>query len=1230
MDDGFRFTPLNDFWRRVAAVWTSASSLARRFISQCTRRADLLLQVLLPGLLCLVMQATGWAQASPFPLPVPPGAPALVPSSQTTSPPSNSPPSNSPLPVAPSATTEVPPATAAPATSQAAQAAQADLNELGKRLDDLKARVDASAELTDEQKKTANDFIEQGRADLAAASEFSASFAGWQKRTEEIEAERQKSQASLEAALREKPQFMTDLESLPKLEQALASKQQDLVNAQNELAQAEKRQADRPGRQKAIKDRLAAIPGELENANNELNKLGTGTETSLQTEAKRLRFLLSRHRLENETPALQAESAFLSARDAANINQLSRQEWTARVARAKEEVNSLQREVLRQKSKDAESRRRIAEEDAELTTVPEIRKIYETNMGYVEEEIQFREKEKRLKEDLSDAESLTDWINQKHKDLENRKGKIGSSKSFGIRLRTERRLLPNLRQYREELTSRVQVSQDAQLNLIELTSQVSLLSHMDSRVNLTMTQLRDTEELSELSDEKRLEISQLDREVRRAYEQQQKYLTELQHANEAYVSTIDALDAQQTALIAATESFQKFIDENILWVPTSNMLTLREIFQDSRSLRQLFNVKDWTLLGEQYRRDAMAHPSMYVAAILAWLALFFSQRWQRDQIRALGQKASSRLNTAMQPTWLAIFWTVVKALVLPFPFFFLSWRGQNFSGNIDILSRYVFTLTVWLYWLEIVRITCRDRGLGVAHFQWPERVNQTVMVQLSSFIALATPIIFVVAMMQSRTADEESLPVERVCSVAFFLLLAYSLYRLTSRKTGILREWIELHPGGWLDRLASFWNVLAVSLPLFLAGLTIAGYIYAAEQLSVRLAQTLMLVFAALSAKSTFVRWLTLRQRRLAIEHAREVRAALAESKGQDDNASTVKLEAQEARTNLVEVSMQSKRLLNTSVLLLSLACLWYIWIDVLPALKKLDEYSIPYLSLSFAKVLTAAVIAILFTTAARNIPGLQEMLLLERLPLDRSVRYAIGALTRYVIVFMGIMTIGHVLGYRWEDIQWLIAALTFGLGFGLQEIFANFVSGLIILFEQPVRVGDVVTIDSVTGTVSKIRMRSTTIVDWDNKEYIVPNKGFITDRLLNWTLSDTTNRITLNVGASYQADPTRVRELLLKIVRTQPLVMSQPGPAVVFEGFNNSALNFVIRAYLPSMDSRTETMTQLYFRIHREFAAAGIEIPYPQQGLHLRSSIPIPFQQPGKSDPVKSADPDDSESESS
>jgi potassium efflux system protein len=182
------------------------------------------------------------------------------------------------------------------------------------------------------------------------------------------------------------------------------------------------------------------------------------------------------------------------------------------------------------------------------------------------------------------------------------------------------------------------------------------------------------------------------------------------------------------------------------------------------------------------------------------------------------------------------------------------------------------------------------------------------------------------------------------------------------------------------------------------------------------------------------------------------------------------------------------------------------------------------------------------------------------------------------------------------------MAAMGVGLGFGLQEIFANFVSGIILLFERPIRVGDVVTLGDKTGAVSRIRMRSTTIVDPDRKEYIVPNKDLITERLLNWTLSDTVNRLEVKVGVAYGSDTDLACRLLCGVANEHPLVLKEPECIATFDRFGDSTLDFTLRCFLPSMEKRLQTIHDLNTAIYRKFAEASLEIAFPQTDVHVRS----------------------------
>jgi len=180
------------------------------------------------------------------------------------------------------------------------------------------------------------------------------------------------------------------------------------------------------------------------------------------------------------------------------------------------------------------------------------------------------------------------------------------------------------------------------------------------------------------------------------------------------------------------------------------------------------------------------------------------------------------------------------------------------------------------------------------------------------------------------------------------------------------------------------------------------------------------------------------------------------------------------------------------------------------------------------------------------------------------------------------------------------------GLGFGLQEIFANFVSGLILLFEQPVRVGDVITLGDTTGTVSRIRMRATTVTNFDQQELVIPNKDLITGRLLNWTLTDSTNRLVFQVGIAYDSDPELACSLIREVCSLHPNVMKEPPPTAFFEQFGDSTLDIKVRLFLTNLDLRLPTKHELHLLIRKKFLDAGIEIALPQRDLHLRSLPPV------------------------
>ena len=230
---------------------------------------------------------------------------------------------------------------------------------------------------------------------------------------------------------------------------------------------------------------------------------------------------------------------------------------------------------------------------------------------------------------------------------------------------------------------------------------------------------------------------------------------------------------------------------------------------------------------------------------------------------------------------------------------------------------------------------------------------------------------------------------------------------------------------------------------------------------------------------------------------------------------------------------------------------------------------------------MVALAIVVITFIAARNLPGLLEITALHRLR-DRG-RHALCDQRSQPLSDRDRRPDLRLpsIGFDWSQVQWIVAALGVGVGFGLQEIVANFISGLIILFERPVRVGDTVTIGNLTGTVSRIHIRATSMTDGENREIIIPNKSLITDKVINWTLTDSITRVTLKIGIAYGTDTLRA-QMRSWSVKATPQVLDSPAPSVFFIGFGASALEFEVRAFVLQLAHRSTVINDLHVAIER------------------------------------------------
>ncbi|OFY41652.1 MAG: mechanosensitive ion channel protein MscS [Bacteroidetes bacterium GWF2_40_14] len=240
---------------------------------------------------------------------------------------------------------------------------------------------------------------------------------------------------------------------------------------------------------------------------------------------------------------------------------------------------------------------------------------------------------------------------------------------------------------------------------------------------------------------------------------------------------------------------------------------------------------------------------------------------------------------------------------------------------------------------------------------------------------------------------------------------------------------------------------------------------------------------------------------------------------------------------------------------------------------------------------------------------GLIRKLLIRKIfpryHLDIGVGESVGTIVRYILLITGLVIIFQTTGIDLSALGLLVGALGVGIGFGLQSITNNFISGIIILFERPVKVGDRVEMDDLAGNIVNISARATTIITNDNIAVIVPNSDLINKRVINWSLNKREVRLNFPVGVSYKEDPEVIRNLLIEVAKENPGVLETPEPHVRFDEFGESSLRFQIMVWTSEyIDKPKDLKSELYFAIFKKFKEHNIEIPFPQRDIHIRSGV--------------------------
>jgi len=691
---------------------------------------------------------------------------------------------------------------------------------------------------------------------------------------------------------------------------------------------------------------------------------------------------------------------------------------------------------------------------------------------------------------------------------------------------------------------------------------------------------------------------------------QRELLNSLISGCDTLILEITKLKVANTQLQDALTDVKDATHRYLFWTADISPIGLNYPVEVARDLSRLLSLDT---LGQLGKALAMMVTSRETVLPLtgAVLLVGFSLRTRRH-FNAFLARSASKVGKVTQDrfrlTVRTVFWSILVALPLPVLWAALGYGLQHaWPYPIAVAFGDGITATLPLLWAFMISAAfARPNGLFVVHFRWPQNRVARATRYYSLTIGLIVPLIMLLIAFANMEDRQFSASLGRLC----FILIcgALSIVTVSLKRAGIP---LYLDKEGNGENLVNrvLWNLM-IAIPLAAALASMIGYLATAQALLARLETSVAIWFLLLVIYHIIRRWMLIQRRRIAFDRARQRRADMLANRARHEDekesaAQNGEVEVDEPVIDLDAISAQSLRLVRSILTLIALVSVIVLWSEIHSAFGFLENIRLWDVSttvqgvesiqpITLGSVFIAILVLIITTQLVRNMPALLELALLQHLNLTPGTGYAITTLTKYVLMLVGGLIGFSMIGIEWSKLQWLVAALGVGLGFGLQEIFANFISGLIILFEKPIRIGDTVTIRDLTGSITRINTRATTIIDWDRKEIIVPNKAFITEQFVNWSLSDSVTRVVLTIPAPAHVDSEEVTTVLRQACERCTYVLDVPAPDVFLVDLQQGIQLFELRIHAAEMGHRMPLRHELHQLILKGFAEHGIEMPFP------------------------------------
>ncbi|MBP0602253.1 miniconductance mechanosensitive channel MscM [Aeromonas sanarellii] len=943
--------------------------------------------------------------------------------------------------------------------------------------------------------------------------------------------------------------------------------------------------------------RVDELRKQLLQTRSQLDRLSFSNESDRLQEAQQLATRLKEQSLSDRIQMLELEQ--LSAQQRNDLGKLKLQELNLAITDEDEwqasllaQQNQLRREKTEQALAESERLRRQLTSDLPLLQEQQQQnQALSLQLGALEDQIERVQDEQRTLD--SSLSGLNDLVNSVREQLE----WLQISNAYGENLRSKLADLPAYFPL-EKLESAIVKARMAKYQYE--TEQDALKDPAQIRNNLL------SGDGITLDKAQRAVLDNL-------LKARRQLLTRLNDASDTLIQEQTRLKLLYSRQNSKIDEIRELSASHLFWMPDVRPLSPVVLLGVPAALGLIFNPANWLQIP---RAIAENNPLTLTLAGLGLLGLAWCWLKLARHLTEYCQFIAPRIGKVTQDKFSLTSRLLMRSLLAALP---LPAMALMLHGLLDGAWQYPFAVAVarglgeiWflLLALLVARHLTLEKGILILHFRWPKERVQRVWGQFRTLLLVLIPCFFVQGMASSYQEHAFYDSLGRLAFIVGALWLLLFFARLNREKLPLTWGQADMSKPHLLHHF--IWNSLMLAPLLAVLG-SLFGYFYTSRTLLRQLELSLLAGLGCLLVYYLAHRWMLIQRRRLAFDRAKHKRAEILaqRERDEDDLSSEIPDVVEEPELDLDTLSAQSLGLVRTLLMLGFTMLVVVQWSDLNSAFSFLSSIEVWQVSSKVAGIeqLSAITLQDLMLTAfafiltvvtARNLPGLMELTLLQHLSLSPGTGFALTTVSKYLVLLIGALTGFSMLGIDWSKTQWLVAALSVGLGFGLQEIFANFVSGLIILFEKPIRLGDTVTIRELTGTVTKIKTRATTIVDWDRKEIIVPNKAFITEQFINWSLSDAITRVKLRIRIGLTQEPRRVQQLLEQCVQESTLVLDTPVPEVFLIEFTDSALIYEIRLYVNSMDHRMPITHEVHSLILDKLAQYGMHLPHQQIDIRM------------------------------